>query len=614
MAEASFTSPIQEYLERLHSECLALHGGEVATYIPELARADKNWFGICVATSDGQVYEIGETRQPFTIQSISKPLVYGLALADNGEEDVLRRVGVEPSGDAFNSISLDPRSGRPLNPMINAGAIAAAGLIAGQTVEEKLNHILETFSLYAGRELAVDEAVYQSERTTGHRNRAIGHMLRNFDVIGADPEPVLDLYFRQCSIAVTCRDLALIGATLANGGVNPITGLRAAPEENIVRILSVMASCGMYDYAGEWIYRVGIPAKSGVGGGILAVLPGQLGIGVFSPALDAHGNSVRGIAACRAMSRDFELHLFNAHRASRPVIRTRSDGTQRTSRRLRGNDETTVLKRNGHRVQIYELQGGLNFSGAESVVRDVVARAGAIECVVIDFKRVVSMDDPASKLMADLGRSMAERRICTLFANAAGQARLLAHLDSLPGETRALAMAMENLDGALEWCENRLLIEVDLRHRSEEELPLDKHEMCRGLSAADYERMLDKLTRVSFAAGETIVRQGDAPDNIYFLVLGEVTVTVGDLSGEPKRVSTLSPGMVFGEMSAIDRRPRSADVRADCDVTCYVLPLPEFDLLGKSDPKLKAILLENILRHVSEMLRRLNDEVSALAR
>src|SRR6266851_8589419 len=175
MAEASFTSPIQEYLERLHSECLALHGGEVATYIPELARADKNWFGICVATRDGHVYEVGETRQPFTIQSISKPLVYGIALADNGEDDVLRRVGVEPTGDAFNSISLDPSSGRPLNPMINAGAIAAAGMVAGQTSDEKFARILQTFSLYAGRELSVDEAVYQSEKATGHRNRAIGH-------------------------------------------------------------------------------------------------------------------------------------------------------------------------------------------------------------------------------------------------------------------------------------------------------------------------------------------------------------------------------------------------------------------------------------------------------
>ncbi len=366
------TSPIHEYLQRLHSECFALKEGKVATYIPELALADPNWFGICIATSDGQVYEVGDTRQAFTIQSISKPLVYGIALADHGEDAVLNRVGVEPTGDAFNSISLDPQSGRPLNPMINAGAIASAGLVSGRTSQEKLERIMQTFSCYAGRELTIDEAVYQSESATGHRNRAIGHMLRNFEVISDEPEPVLDLYFRQCSISINCRDLAMMGATLANGGVNPITGNRAAPADNIVRILSIMATCGMYDYAGEWIYRVGIPAKSGVGGGILAVLPGHLGIGVFSPALDAHGNSVRGIAACRAMSRDLELHLFNTHRATRSVIRSRASGSQITSRRLRSHDDSAALKDHGARVAVYELQGALNFSGAELVVREII--------------------------------------------------------------------------------------------------------------------------------------------------------------------------------------------------------------------------------------------------
>ncbi len=607
-------SPIQEYLERLHRECLAIEDGNVATYIPELARANKNWFGICVATSDGQIYEVGETRQPFTIQSISKPLVYGLALADNGEDHVMRRVGVEPSGDAFNSISLDPRSGRPLNPMINAGAIASAGLVRGATLDDKLGRILQTFSIYAGRDLSIDEAVYQSEKSTGHRNRAIGHMLRNFDVIGDEPEPVLDLYFRQCSVSINCRDLAMIGATLANGGVNPVTGNRAAPTENIVRILSIMATCGMYDYAGEWIYRVGIPAKSGVGGGILAVLPGHLGIGVFSPALDEHGNSVRGIAVCRAMSRDLELHLFNAHRSSRSVIRSRSDGTQITSRRMRSSEEYTVLRDKGRRTLIYELQGALNFSGAEVLVRDVMAHASSIDFIIIDFKRVVSVDDPASQLIVGLGRSMSERQVCTLFVNADTQSGLLERIEALPAEVRDWALPMKNMDCALEWCENRVLLELTERRGSEQELPLAEHEMCKGLTTDEFQRLRSKMTRIAFAAGETIINQGDAADHIYFLVMGEVTVTVGNQTGELTRVSTLSPAMVFGEMSAIDRQPRSAEVRADHDVVCYLLPVREFDRLGKSDPNLKAILLENILRHITGTMRRLNSELSALAR
>ena len=207
---------------------------------------------------------------------------------------MLARIGVEPTGDAFNSISLAPDTGRPLNPMINAGSIAAASLVAGHSEEDKLARLLAVYGLYAGLPLAVDRRVYESERDTGHRNRAIGHMLRNFGILDGDPEPALDLDFRQCSIEIDCRDLALIGATLANGGVNPVTGERALRAEYVENVLSVMTTCGMYDFAGEWVYSVGMPAKSGVGGGVLAVLPGQLGIGVFPPA------STRAATACAA--------------------------------------------------------------------------------------------------------------------------------------------------------------------------------------------------------------------------------------------------------------------------------------------------------------------------
>src|ERR1017187_5736347 len=212
--ELEFTSPIQDFLEELHRECAAVNDGQVATYIPELAKANPDWFGICLVTANGAVYEVGDTRQEFTIQSISKPFVYGLALEDNCREATLETVGVEPTGDAFNSISLDPGTGRPRNPMINAGAIATAGLIAGKTPASRFKRILETFSLYAGRPLRVDETVYQSESETGHRNRAIGHMLRNFDKLTGDPAPTTEIYFQQCSISVNCRDLGIMAATL----------------------------------------------------------------------------------------------------------------------------------------------------------------------------------------------------------------------------------------------------------------------------------------------------------------------------------------------------------------------------------------------------------------
>src|SRR5260221_4286972 len=298
-SEPILPSPVLDYLKQLHEAHASLAEGKVATYIPELAKADPDWFGICLVTANGAIYEAGDSRQPFTIQTISKPFIYGLAIEDNGRDLVQQKVGVEPTGDAFNSISRDPATGRPRSPMISAGAIAAAGLIAGKTPQTRLKRVMETFGLYAGRALCLDEIVCQSESETGHRNRAIGHMLRNFDVLTSDPMPTVELYFKQCSISVTCRDLGVMAATLANRGVNPVTGKQAIRGEYVESVLSVMESCGMYDYAGEWSYKVGMPAKSGVAGGIIAVLPGQLGIGVFSPPLDARGNSVRGIRVCQ---------------------------------------------------------------------------------------------------------------------------------------------------------------------------------------------------------------------------------------------------------------------------------------------------------------------------
>ena len=286
-------SPLQAYLAELHGRLAGIDRGNVATYIPELAKADPRWFGICLVTMDGVAYGVGDVDPMFTIQSISKPFVYATALADRGHEFVTHKVGVEPSGDAFNSISLDPQTGAPLNPMINAGAIATAGLVAGDTTAAQWRRIESSLAAFIGRDVVVDESVYRSESETGHRNRAIAWMLKNFGIIDGDPMAVVENYFRQCSLLVNCRDLACMAATLANGGVNPVTGRRALPPEHVEHVLSVMTTCGMYDYAGSWLYEVGMPAKSGVGGGIMAVLPGQLAVAVFSPLLDTQRSALR---------------------------------------------------------------------------------------------------------------------------------------------------------------------------------------------------------------------------------------------------------------------------------------------------------------------------------
>ena len=224
-------SPIDAYLARLHQDWLPDSSGAVADYIPPLALADPNSFGIAVTTTEGHSYEVGDSRVSFTIQSMSKPFTYGLALQDRGFEAVDAKVGVEPSGEAFNSISLAPGSGRPLNPMINAGAITSTSLVAGASAAEREGRVVDFYGRFAGRSLEVDMEVYESERDTGHRNRAIGHMLRAFGVLEDDPDEALDLYFRQCSVEVDCRDLSLMAATLANGGVHPLSGERMLERE-----------------------------------------------------------------------------------------------------------------------------------------------------------------------------------------------------------------------------------------------------------------------------------------------------------------------------------------------------------------------------------------------
>lgn len=303
---------LQTFLEDLYHKYLPCREGSVASYIPELAKMNPDWFSICLVTTEGELFSVGDSQQLFTLQSISKVFVYGMALEDRGREVLLSKVGVEPTGDPFNSIiRLDENSKRPDNPMVNAGAIATTSLIKGKGPTERLNRMLEMFHRYVGRDLFVDASVFMSERSTGHRNRAMAHLMRHFGMIDENIDEALDLYFQQCSLMVNCHDLAVMAATLAKKGINPITGERAVDARYIRDILSVMYTCGMYNFAGEWSYRVGIPAKSGVSGGILAVVPNQLGIAIFSPPLDSHGNSVRGIKVCEELSRHFELHMFD---------------------------------------------------------------------------------------------------------------------------------------------------------------------------------------------------------------------------------------------------------------------------------------------------------------
>jgi glutaminase len=302
---------LQELVGGLRKKDSPHDDGEVATYIPELGKADPEDFGICIATSDGRTFEAGDSDRLFTIQSISKPFTFGMALEAHGQEKISRHVGVEPSGDAFNSIELEKGTNRPFNPMINAGAITVSALLYEHYGDEALEQMLARFSAAAGRELSVDEDVYQSESRTGHRNRAIAHLLLNFGMIGEKVEPALDLYFKQCSILVNSRDLAIMGATLSNLGKNPVTGEDVFDIDRVKDMLSIMLTCGMYDYSGQWAYKVGVPAKSGVSGGVMAVVNRQLGVATYSPRLDERGNSCRGIDVSVDLAQELGLHAFD---------------------------------------------------------------------------------------------------------------------------------------------------------------------------------------------------------------------------------------------------------------------------------------------------------------
>ncbi|MCT4562958.1 MAG: glutaminase A [Maledivibacter sp.] len=286
--------------------------GKVADYIPELGKMDPQKLGIVVVDTGGKIYRAGDYETRFTIQSMSKPIVLLLALMDNGEE-VFKKVGKEPTGDAFNSIirleSLNPS--KPLNPMINAGAIAVTSLIKGNTTEEKFNRILALFrKISKNPKLDINMEVYLSEKKTGDRNRSIAYFLRDLGILNGDVESILDLYFKQCSIEVSCEDIANMGMLLANQGIDRESGIVVASEYITQIVKTFMVTCGMYDASGEFAINVGIPSKSGVSGGIMCSVPNKMGIGVIGPALDHKGNSTAGVKVLEDLSKKLKLSIF----------------------------------------------------------------------------------------------------------------------------------------------------------------------------------------------------------------------------------------------------------------------------------------------------------------
>jgi glutaminase len=333
---------IEAALEEAHRRFRGVNEGENADYIPALAQVDSSLYGIALVTVDGQVYEVGDARHPFSIQSVGKIFTLARAVDMVGADAVEERIGVNATGQPFNSILAielnHAEEGRSPagNPLVNAGAIGTVDLLPANGADAKWDLLLGTYSAFAGRELAVNEQVYRSETETNTRNQAIVRLLESYEVVQGDPSEALDLYTRQCSVNVSARDLAAMGATLANGGTNPIVGERVVSEAAARHVLAVMTTAGLYETTGEWIYTVGVPAKSGVGGGIVAVVPGRFAVATFSPPLDEAGNSVRGQRAIQSIVERFDASMFAAHRSAEGAERAaRTERTQRVERAAR---------------------------------------------------------------------------------------------------------------------------------------------------------------------------------------------------------------------------------------------------------------------------------------
>jgi glutaminase len=371
-----------------------------------------------------------------------------------------------------------------------------------------------------------------------------------------------------------------------------------------------MTTCGMYDFAGEWLYAVGMPAKSGVAGGVLAVLPGQLGIGVFSPRLDSRGNSVRGVAVCTDLSRDFNLHFLRVSRSAHATIRAEYDLGQMRSRRLRTDAERAALDTAGTRVRIYELQGDLSFSAIEALVRRIVTIGP--EIAVVDLRRTARVESCAPALLASLAVDLGRAGKCLVAVASPDHASLVRHLqEHVVAEASVQALhAFRDLDPALEWCEGQVLGSAGVAPPTS--LTLVDHDVCRGLGADAVALLASLVEERRYATNDVIVRQGDPAEEIFLLTSGTVSVTLDLPTGERRRLSTVAPGMVFGELTIIDRSPRTADVRANSAVTCLVLGSRALGQLQETHPAVTIGIMRNLLRNVHRTVGRLSREVATL--
>jgi glutaminase len=530
--------------------------------------------------------------------------VFALALDTLGAAQVESQIGVEPSGDPFNSIRLNADN-HPFNPIVNAGAIACSGLIHQAKGDGAFEYIRQALGRFAGRELDIDEAVYASESATGDRNRAIGYLLRNSTVIKDDVGAVLEVYFRQCSVLVTARDIAVMAATLANRGVNPVTGEQVMTPYAISRTLSVMTSSGMYDYAGEWIYRVGIPAKSGVGGGILAALPARLGLGSYSPRLDSHGNSVRGIKVCEALSLHYDLHMLNRSDDARNSIIADYNIGKRASRRSRRPHEQKILAAHHGDIRILELVGTLTFSNVDFIWRQLAAGPRP-HFIIFDVRRVAAMTRAGARLLAEGLRELAVFHITAVIS---GIKRASPQWQPLGEWVKGISNLRNYplLDDAIEWAEDQIVYRHGGSIDQVEITELAEQKLLAGLSPDELALIASLGTIRTYHAGQRIITAAEPAVSLFFLRSGVVHIK---LRGGV-RLATLTAGMAFGEMALLETR-HSADVEADVTSTALEVPLSDFQRFREQHPRTGERIMRNLAQLLADRLKVATTQVNLL--
>lgn len=640
-------SPLHRYLSEMLENLRPMTSGTVNPVTEVATSPDINKVGLTITTVNGHQYSSGDTDHKFAIQSIAKVFAYGLALDDLGPTEVGKKVDVEPSGDPFNEISLQQNTGRPANPMINAGAIATVGLIKGKGGTDRITRISRHMKLAAEGspgDLDINRTVYHAENIGGHRNRALAWLLRSFEIIDSDPEPVVQDYFLECSTDITTENLSMMAATLANKGVNPVTGREVFSEETTRQVLAVMMTCGMYDAAGNWMIDIGLPAKSGVDGGIMVVVPGQLGIGVYSAPLDNHGNSVRGAAAIRRVTRDLGLHYADAAPLGGSTLRAHYSLADASLGVVRSTELSRITSQFGDRCQILEVSGDLGFAETETMARTIVEMEEDVSMVIIDFQGVDDYGRAAILMLASLTSSWRDNGKDIIFidwgeslveslleytsvrddlylpdprekakAASAGQIDLPWDAESIEAEITGEFRLFDNRSAALEWAELRLaqryareILQTDDSPREPETAPVFEF-----LDDRDVNELSGYMELRSYTADTVIRRVGQPFGGLYFVRSGRVELAAEGQGDARYRHVYLSPGTTFGEFALSYTGRQLTTIRAVDDVEVLVLSAQKIASIEKTNPQLAIRLWTAIAREAYTVLEQSSREAGA---